>query len=590
MDIFKDLVEELKEENLLEQTVIETRRDEGETVSAIAVEPSETDDVLVQSESAIDPVAARQGFVIEKNGKNSAFDKNENVADTEVELFENDPASSTASGVLDKRVHETEVPAAADSGENEIIQQDSESDSQPVYATEPELHEVDKLFYRQRAMDEVAALQMVEHVVSGVEREQQKSVPHQFDDLNVKRALHEFLKIADEVDSPEHAKAEFNLMQETESWCSVLSQRDKKVSAGQLRRYCESTKPTLSAQALISLARFYRNSPYSEGVRGKFDLILSKLFSKDAGGQKRSIVFENDELVQHLQELYADWSSVPLYSTQEDDPNLLVIALKFQDFIEEVNTTRSFDELIRNDLFNRLKAFKKETNENFFAPIVVSAAIECNIIVGNRFVDLIEEQRAEEHIHTFSEKYDEALKLYSGAISEATGKTHELLDLLQNGQPEPVVAEPTQQKKKVEPKVAGSQTIAGKSTDTDNRKSRVNKALIAGTIVVAIVTVWFFAMGTGVQDNAVTKGDSSAVEIQLAGTDLGKHINEARLSRATMYGIVGKDWKDLKEVDKNKILEEAVNLGKIKGFKKVMLLNSDGESVGYGSASRIAVY
>src|SRR5436190_1575160 len=130
----------------------------------------------------------------------------------------------------------------------------------------------EKEYFRKRAMDEVTGLQMVDHVLAGVEREQMKLVPKPYDDLPVKLALHDFMQVAHETSTTEHAQSEFRLMQETENWCSALSHRDKHITIAHLRRHCETTRPPLSAQALIALARFYRNSPYSESVRSKFEL------------------------------------------------------------------------------------------------------------------------------------------------------------------------------------------------------------------------------------------------------------------------------------------------------------------------------
>jgi hypothetical protein len=66
-------------------------------------------------------------------------------------------------------------------------------------------------------MEEVTFLQMVEHVMSGVEREQLKSVPKAYNDISVSQALHGFLQVAKEGDKQRTAEAEFELMQETQA-------------------------------------------------------------------------------------------------------------------------------------------------------------------------------------------------------------------------------------------------------------------------------------------------------------------------------------------------------------------------------------
>lgn len=77
--------------------------------------------------------------------------------------------------------------------------------SQPAVFDAP----VDKAkYYRERAA-EVSSLQMVEHILSGIEREQMKVLPKPYNDLDAKKALHSFLQITADVNSAEHAQAEF---------------------------------------------------------------------------------------------------------------------------------------------------------------------------------------------------------------------------------------------------------------------------------------------------------------------------------------------------------------------------------------------
>ncbi|MDH3531197.1 MAG: hypothetical protein OEQ28_16685, partial [Acidobacteriota bacterium] len=306
MNIFRELVEELKEENLLEDTVIDPVMEDGA-------------DAAISSDSDVssDPEPVVKDHQVPGKGKRP--DESSVGSDPElVGNFHDNPVDSLELGDLEAA--DAPVPARDASGEsvsheesNEIGSesidssvskedlQNSEAAAPKVVVPKPKVRDPveEKHFYRQRAMDEVTGLQLVEHVLTGVEREQMKTSPKSFDDLNVKRSLHDFLQVADNINSPEHAQAEFQLMQETENWASALSRRDRNISVAHLRRYCETTKPSLSSQAMISLARFYRNSPYSESVRSKFDLVFTRLFSKEIGEEKRKVVFKNEELVNH---------------------------------------------------------------------------------------------------------------------------------------------------------------------------------------------------------------------------------------------------------------------------------------------------
>ncbi len=613
MNIFRELVDELKEENLLEQTVIEPEQEgakavethndgekkkeaENRDVTSQPLKEAEVNhpgEVTTDFEASEQPIEMPEGDMplappdesIHKTTE-STPDSQESTSDSQAdnaEIADEEPKGIESSPKKPEPLAESAAATESEESNPETDKKKKPSNSDKVHSPEEE-----KKFYRQRAMDEVTGLQLVEHVLSGVEREQMKSVPKSFDDFAVKRALHDFLKVADDVNSPAHAKAEFQLMQETENWCSALSRRDRNISVAHLRRYCETTKPRLTSQALISLARFYRNSPYSESVRSKFDLVFTKLFSKEQGGDLRSVVFKNEELVKYVQELYADWSCIPLYSTDEDDAELLLTALKFEDFIKEAESAKTFDELVKADFFKRLKLFKSGTNENFFAPVVVAAAIESNVKVGNRYVELIELERHRSAGTEIGDKYGVTYDTY---ISESTSKTLELIEMLRTKKPQAtVVPKPTH----VKPEPIFPEPLAAIDPEPDPKRFSVaggaNKWLIVATVVVLIVTVWLFLQGSVEFTNEPQKGSITADELSLAATPLGDHIHSARISRNTMYGITRDSWSGLSLEERRNIVTEAVELGKTKGFAKVQLLNSEGKSMAFGSGSRVTVY
>ena len=192
MNVFEDLIEELKEENLLEATVIDLNR--GETTMSAGLQ--------FTSEAA--PSIANH-----KSPTSSAYQS----------------AEGEFTDVSKRAIHET---------------------SSPVDERE---------FFRKRAMEEVSSLQMVEHVISGVEREHMKLSPNSFDDLGVKKALHRFLQLTSDPEAG-YSESEATLMQEAQNWFSALSRRDSEISVANIRRFCENSRPVLSSQALMALARF----------------------------------------------------------------------------------------------------------------------------------------------------------------------------------------------------------------------------------------------------------------------------------------------------------------------------------------------
>ena len=432
MNIFEDLIDELREENLLETTVIETGKPIG-----------------------------KPGI---KNGDGTGT-----VQESKITL----PAEPEAETPLETTV----IDSPAETGENDLD------------------------FYRKRAMDEVAFLQMVEYVFAGVEREQLKIIPKPHDDLEVKKVLHSFVQMTHSPQSAEHAQAQFQLMQETESWHSSLALRDDRLTTAHLRRYCETSRPPLSSPALVALARFYRNSPYSEPVRNKFDLVVTRLFSKESSDSRRETIFTRDELATHLTELYAEWSSVPMYSTDTDDAEILKIVSKFEDFISEADAADNFDDLIKDDFYTRLHSFKRSTNENFYSPRITAVGIESNIRIGNRYFELLEAEKQKGSVAGIEDRYG---LTHDNSISEAIGKTFSLLELLKQRKPtapiaeKPVVSQPApvQVKVKEAKKVETKKAAAKRAAEKESNGELLKWIIIAATVTAAIAIVYLIAKST----------------------------------------------------------------------------------------------
>jgi hypothetical protein len=524
MNVFEDLIGDLKNENLLEETVIDvssTHADEaGETEDRSAEELPDSAQLLETAEDA------------------------ETAPDYDLEVI-NEPS---------------EDPAAVDPQE----------------------------FYRKRAMDEVSGLQMVDHVLTGVEREQMKTMPRSYDDLSVKKCLHRFLQALTDKESGDYTQIEFQLMQETESWCSALAQRDADISAASLRRFCENSRPALSSQALISLAKFYRNLPYSEAVRNKFDFIVTRLFSKEIANEKRYMVFGREEMIAHFKTLYADWSSISLYDSNEDDSDTLVVALRYEDFIVEAENAENFDDLIRTEFFDRIRQFKESADEMFFAPIITASAVECNVRVGNRIVDLLDLERSKVQTEEIYDKYGTA---HDQVVSDATSRTTELVDLLKERFEELEAEEQLAEEAELEREAAESAEPKPKKEEKaapNKWKSSflaVNKWLLITTIVVFVACLGLYIWSehfAGEEDRSVAAG---VVNFDLDNSSLKEHLKTARISNEVFYGITAPSWDSLSQEKKEEFVHKIFSAGVEKGFRKVQLSDARGKTVATASAN-----
>ncbi len=539
MNVFEDLIEELKEENLLESTVMDL--DTDGTMNEFLVAP---------------PPMTRSS--------NNGLDDSDDV------FFDQFQA-----------VDLEESPAAEPVSRSSDVDFDEDEGLLPREAPQIVKPANQREFFRKRAMEEVSSMQMVEHVLSGVEREHMKMVPVPYDDLEAKKALHKFLQATDDLKSQECADAEYELLQETQKWYSGLAERDKSISVANIRRFCEDSRPVLSSQALISLARFYRNSPFSESVRGKFDFTMTRLFSREVEGDLRRHLFARNEMVGHIRTLYENWSSINLFSFDEHETEFASAVAQFEEFATEAESAVTLDELLAKDIFERIRAFKEGSAEMFFAQEVVAGAIDCNLRLGNRFVELIDVARNEGNPAILEEKYGDTL---DHVVSSTTGKTLHLLEILHEGAFEDL---PEQSGEYFRPVVKASKKPAEKEPWLSFDLFGVNRWLLGFTLLVCIVSVGIYLTADkfgGSGANALT-----AKDVSISNPELSQHLQLARSSSETLYAMTEPSWDAMTEEQQKQFLTKLAEYARQIGLKKVNLLNSKGRSVAFAEDTRIQV-
>ena len=522
MSVFEQLIDELKEENLLEETVFSLN------------DPSRSE-LSYRSDNRLTDT----GIEVEEDPH---FDRDQpEAAHTDFEIEHENEINS-----LDEPAHRREVQ-------------------------------------RRRAMEEVSSLQMVEHVLSGIEREHMKISPAVFDDLEVKKALHKYLQGIDSTDTDAHSDAEYTLFQETGKWFSALSERDSNISVANVRRFCENSKPVLSSQALMSLARFYRNSAYSEAVRGKFDFVITRLFARELDDAKRKLLFGRDEMLGHIRTLYSNWASLAVFDVEDEKERLVSETVAgFEAFMVESNTAESFGQLVTTEFFDRIRLFKEQTNELFYEPSVTVAAIECNVKIGNRFVELIQKEREHSDEATIEKKYGYS---YDTSISYAASKTLLLIDLLRESR-ELTRSEESVDSTRAKPKIVEFE----RAPVEDGSRSRflsVNRWLVFATLITLVVAAGIYFWS----ENAATaqKGIQVAKSVDLSSTDLKAHLSQASMSSETLYGVTLPTWDALSDDEKKEFLSKALQFAKSNRMNKVNLLNVRGRTVAFASDNRVDV-
>jgi hypothetical protein len=550
MNVFDELITELKQENLLEDTVLDPSSDPADDIEA-----------------------------------------------TQVPNREFDPAAVIAASKPKRREQEDDLGDVNAAVPSEQVTRNDAVEDAPVQ-DKPKKNGSE--FFKKRAVAEVSALQMVEHVLTGVEREYMKVKPNVFDDFQAKMALNRFLQVADgPADTEEHKAAEFALMSETEAWCSALADRDRNIYVSSLRQYCENTKPALSSQALLSLCRFYRNLPYSEAVRSKFDFLITRLFSRPAPQDQRVCLFKRDEAIGHLNTLYRDWSSVALYSADDDASDVMLTALSFDDLAKESEDAHSFDQLIESDFFGRLRMFKESISELFFAPQVAISAIESNVRIGNAYVKLIAAERQKMDADSIQAKY---VDFDHESLSDATARTLGLVELLRSPAFDPQVAGA-----EVDPE-SGPLAAEPRPERPESNRERVPyvREQEDGTFVSRMmanalsVNKWFLAVaivlisasiGVYIWANYVVDDTASTVGIKtVSDTPLFReYLKTAKISNETLHGLMLPSWDTLPKDRRQEYVQKLLAAGTEQGYKQVDLTKADGKPAAYASATRLEI-
>ncbi|CAN5634436.1 hypothetical protein BH10ACI3_BH10ACI3_15490 [soil metagenome] len=567
MNVFEDLVVELQEENLLEKPNFAP----GQSISAD------------KDESYLEEMPSRAFMPA-----GSSHD----IHDT-LDPIEASPKESEA---VDGGSLADPEPAPERDVKGEKSGPVHDEQRSPERAPIPKKPSNGKEFYRKRAVSEVSNLQMVEHVLTGVEREYLKVVPNVFDDFKVKKSLHAFLHVTDNENAPQHQEFEFTLMQETEAWCTALADRDKEIPVSNLRQYCENSRPALSSQAMLALARFYRNLPYSEPVRSKFDFIITRLFSRPLDQDKRVCLFTKDETLHHINTLYRDWSSISLYAADDDESKVLLTALSFEDLAVEAEQASTFDQLIACDFFGRLRMFKESISELFYAPNVTAAAIECNIRIGNAYVDLIDREHQKMDAESIQTKYGD---LYDQTISEAAGRTLDLVELLKD---RPIV--PRAQEEVVNENFVGEdhEPIQREAPVTKPAKVKKGTPFISGLLenafqinrwlVVSAAILIAASIGIYLWGNFVVRDDATSAGVRavnLESSSLNEYVKTARVSGENYYVQLKETWDLLPKEKRQEQLQKMLQSAQENGCVQVTLISKDGKPAGYASATKLDV-
>jgi len=241
----------------------------------------------------------------------------------------------------------------------------------------------------QRAVDHAKALETVQRVFTGIEKAILCLIPESYDTgpaITVARSLKQAIK---ENDTARIEEAEDHFSNELYLWHLSLTTRDQAIQAYHLRRFCERHDVHLDSKVFEALARFYRGLPHSELAQSKYDFAVTRFFANVGENDQRELRFEGKRLVEAVAKMFESWGEDRKLPSATPD-EIAAAVDGFHEFMVEANTQiNEFEGLISSGLFNRMRLFKRVMGELSYVPEVTAAAIECNVVVANKFSSLL---------------------------------------------------------------------------------------------------------------------------------------------------------------------------------------------------------
>ena len=235
----------------------------------------------------------------------------------------------------------------------------------------------------QRLRDEALDLEMTDKFLLSVEQKNRLVTGMRFEADRLYEALrilaaHELIN-----DSIKIVDSELVAESELSTWRELLELRNNRIETFHIRRFYDNSDVSLDAALLVSLARVFRSLPYSESNQSKYDLVVTRLFTKGNVESQRSLRFSREKIREVLTEI------LPESAGKHPESEVQSAVEAFEAFILFLRPLSDLGEFLEKDSFERLRKAKKDLGDLFFHPRVTAAAIECNVTIGNVFAGLV---------------------------------------------------------------------------------------------------------------------------------------------------------------------------------------------------------
>ena len=241
-----------------------------------------------------------------------------------------------------------------------------------------------------------------------------------------------------------------------------------------------------------------------------------------------------------------------------------------------------------SNLFERICRLKDTIGEAFFVPEVAAAAVECNVKIANKVIELVwaEMQRSNGVLPA------RILKLNGETLSKAAARTIELGELqgdLGEVTPEPAAV------KSASPRMTlstnGPRTSAGKPKKAGAEKGSrsnlfgVNRWLLLTTILVVFASLGIYVWSEYYAGDEVSNNGVKVVDLDKP--ELKKYIKVSKISGNMLYAVVTGDYEKLDADAQREYLQKVLQTGPVKGYARVSFINEQGKQIAFASQDRI---
>ncbi len=291
------------------------------------------------------------------------------------------------------------------------------------------------LAFLRRAIEKMKSMQAAERVIASVERAILNQVPGKFDVKPLVAAINSLNLALREGIGANIIVAQATVSSELETTLNNLISRDAQLQPYHLRRFCDQSDALIDLNSFAALTSFYRSLPHTETTSGKYDLVVTRLFTVAIPGRSirhRHLRITRDQLAKRLTEMCSAWGET-IVATSEGDAQLMAINSAFDELIAEAKQVSSLEEIVSKNFFQRVRDFKASLSDKLFLPEVTAASVESNTIITNRFLILIELEGAE--IRQEPEEIQLLTDIFSDTYSNQPSEMSRVLTDLQTSLP-----------------------------------------------------------------------------------------------------------------------------------------------------------